>query len=138
MRSATDSGAAPPPDVAEVVGAACARLRAEYVRPDVGAATSDQLDTAWRRGELDGSDGPALAAQLSARLRVVADDGHFAVTYDADAASQPADVSPEYEARETERYYGAHLNHGFRKVETARAQHRAADPRCLCSRVSGR
>lgn len=117
VTSATDSGAAPTPDVAEVVSAACARLRAEYVPPDVGAATADQLETAWQRGELDGCDGPALAARLTARLRAVADDRHFAVTYDEDAASQPAGLSPEYEARETERYYGAHLNHRFRKVE---------------------
>lgn len=117
MTPTTDSSAVPTLDVAEVVGAACARLRAEYVLPEIGAATAGQLETAWQRGELDGYDGPALASRLTARLRVVADDGHFAVTYDEDVASQPAGVGPEYEARETERCYGAHLNHGFRKVE---------------------
>lgn len=117
MTSATGPDAARPPDVAQVVRAACARLRAEYVVPDVGRAAADHLETAWQRGELDGCDGPAVAAQLTALLRVLADDGHFAVKYHEVVASQPAGISPEYEARETERFYGAHINHGFRKAE---------------------
>lgn len=58
----------------------------------------------------------AFADAVSARLQEVSRDGHLALDY-APATPAGQATTPAFEAAEMERWYGAHLNHGFEKIE---------------------
>jgi C-terminal processing protease CtpA/Prc len=80
------------------------------------------MATSLRRHLRDGTystlAGEALAQRLTSDLRRISGDGHLRIEYSA--TPLPTDdqkANAEYDARQGERYYGAHLNFGFEKVE---------------------
>jgi C-terminal processing protease CtpA/Prc len=57
-----------------------------------------------------------FATQLTGLLRERSRDGHFAVEYRSEPIP-PDGGEAQFSAEESERWYGAHLNHGVEKVE---------------------
>jgi hypothetical protein len=52
---------------------------------------------------------------MTERLRTLSQDGHLALEY-SDKPLLADDAEAGFSAREMERWYGAHLNHGFEQV----------------------
>lgn len=89
---AADSGAA------TAVRNLAAVVRAEYQDPRMAATTADTLLTKLKAGRYAGQTGDALAAALTADLRAVSHDQHFAVRHMA-GQSRPGAPGPLGKAR---------------------------------------
>lgn len=102
-------------DRQQTIEAIARLLEARYVDADKGGRLAADLRRA--KGQWKAlSDGPAFADALTDWLRRASGDGHFAVDYSA--APIPADGGDAaFLEEETERFYGAHVNHGVQKIE---------------------
>jgi hypothetical protein len=85
------------------------RDRATHVARSLRA---DAANGRWR----DVEDPKRFADLVTDRLQELSKDGHLALDYAAGVASGQAETA-EFRAAELERWYGAHLNHGFEKIE---------------------
>jgi hypothetical protein len=100
------------------VEAAAALLETQYVFPEQGTAMSTALRRHLRDGTYSTLAGEALAQRLTGDLQRISRDDHLRIEYSAaPLADDDETANEEYDAREGERYYGAHLNFGFEKVE---------------------
>ena len=102
-----------PADQARIADRTATMLEERYVDPKIGKATARVLRiTRWQESR----EGPAFADQLTELLRNTAKDGHLSVEFSAKPI-EPDGGLDEFAAGEIERYYGAHINHGFEKIE---------------------
>lgn len=100
----------------DIVSGAARLIESRYVYPDRGRAIAGALR---RRGNTLQQDDPqAFALALTALLRELSRDGHFAVEYQPGAGDGgPAEVDAGQAAADEERYYGVAVNHGFEAVQ---------------------
>lgn len=97
----------------EVVEKVAELIEKRYVDP----AASKRIAEALRRRPLDlvaGNTPETFAANFTTRLRALSGDGHFALEYDPGSKAVPE--GEVVEPAELERWYGAHVNHGFEQV----------------------
>jgi hypothetical protein len=103
----------------KVVAAIVDHLESDYVDPTVGASAAVTLRARQEAGAFDATpSGAAFATALTESLREATDDGHLNVEYVAQAAedgSVPSQAA--FDAQEMERYYGAGVNFGVKKLE---------------------
>jgi C-terminal processing protease CtpA/Prc len=103
----------------DVIRAVAAMMRSRYVLPEAGARAAAELerDLASRRWP-QAMKPEEFATSVTQRLRGLTDDGHLSLGYSAKALrEETAEAEKEFSAEETERFYGAHLNYGFERVE---------------------
>ena len=102
-----------PSDQQRVARTAAELIEQRYVDPSKGREVARALRAEkWRAP----ADGKAFAQALTIWLRNRSGDGHFAVDYSAQPIAENGGEA-QFSQAETERYYGAHLNHGVEKVE---------------------
>lgn len=102
----------------DVIERIAGQLEHEYAIPELGESVSAELRQRLERGEYAAyDDGGAFAERLTRDLRRMSDDAHLHVEYSAEPIQDTAGADDEYDARQMERYYGAHRNFGFRRVE---------------------
>lgn len=106
-------------DRQQVIEQTAALIETRYVFADRGRELAEQLR---RDAETDKwgdlSDPKLFAEAVTHRLREVSEDGHLALDYSEKPLPEgDATAEQRYSAEEMERWYGAHLNHGFEKVE---------------------
>jgi C-terminal processing protease CtpA/Prc len=102
-------------DRGQTIDAIARLLKARYVDADKGQRIAAELRRAKGQWKTI-ADGPAFATALTGWLRQASGDGHFAVDYSASPI--PADGGEQaFLDAETERYYGAQVNHGVQKIE---------------------
>jgi C-terminal processing protease CtpA/Prc len=107
-----------PADRAGIVAAVTAHLESEYVDADAGRKAAQQLRRQFGGNARGGNeDAVAFAKRLTEALRADTGDGHLTVEFSEKALSEDAAAEEEFSAQEMERYYGAHLNFGVKKVE---------------------
>ncbi|MEQ1516300.1 MAG: S41 family peptidase [Usitatibacteraceae bacterium] len=102
-------------DRREIVETTARLLETRYVDVAKGQKLAQDIRRASSRWHNIRS-GEELAKAVTIWLRQQSNDGHFALHY----SSTPIPVEggeAAYSAEETERYYGAHLNHGVQKIE---------------------
>lgn len=101
----------------EVVLGAANLIEQRYVYPDRGLEIAMALRNDENR--FTETDAEAFAATLTARLREISADGHFAVEYRAeDPAAVDNQVTEEaHLARMMDHWYGKGVNHGFESVQ---------------------
>lgn len=117
MIIAVPAMAAGEPPHADVVAAVADHMEADYVFAETGAEVADELRARLRRGEYNRyADAASLAEKITRDLQELAGVGHLMLEYSATPLSDDPDNS-EFNEAQNERYYGAHLNFGFRKVE---------------------
>jgi hypothetical protein len=121
MYCAATSFAAQTPGEVErdpMVEAAAALLETHYVFPEQGTAMATALRRHLRDGTYSTLAGEALAQRLTGDLQRISGDGHLRIEYSATPLNNDDQkANAEYDARQGERYYGAHLNFGFEKIE---------------------
>jgi C-terminal processing protease CtpA/Prc len=102
-------------DRRDVIETAARLIETRYVDAAAGQRLATKLrrsGTQWQRI----TSGEGLAEAMTTWLRQQSGDGHFALSYSpTPIAAEDGEV--EYSAEETERYYGAHLNHGVQRIE---------------------
>lgn len=102
-------------DRRDVIEATASLIETRYVDAAVGRRLASDLRRS--KGQWRGiASGEALAEAITIWLRQQSGDGHFALSYSATPIANEGGEA-EYSAEETERYYGAHLNHGVQKIE---------------------
>ena len=103
----------------DVIAAIVDHLESDYIDPTAGASATKALRAQQESGAFDESvSGPAFATALTQSLRSSTGDGHLNVEYVAQAAedgSVPSQAA--FDAQEMERYYGAGVNFGVKKLE---------------------
>jgi C-terminal processing protease CtpA/Prc len=102
-------------DRREVINATARLLETRYVDQAIGQKLAHdirQASSQWR----DIRSGEELAKAITIWLRQQSKDGHFALEYSSKPIAADSGVAA-FSAQETERYYGAHVNHGVRKIE---------------------
>lgn len=106
-------------DRASVVAAVVSHLESEYVDLTVGRKAAQQLRRRFNAAALrKAGTGIAFADALTHALREETRDGHLKVEFSEKALSEDAAAADQqFSAQEMQRYYGAHLNFGVRKVE---------------------
>lgn len=118
--SATMVSAAPvsQADRAAVLQSAADLLEQRYVNPEKGRKLAAQLRADARRGTFDRAADPrSFALAFTERLRDLSADGHLGLDYsETPLPTDQAEADAGYTAAEMERWYGAHLNHGFEQV----------------------
>ncbi|MGH8495370.1 MAG: S41 family peptidase [Gammaproteobacteria bacterium] len=106
-------------DRQQVIEQTAALIETRYVFADRGRALAEQLrrdaeTDKWR----DLNDPKLFAEAVTHRLRELSEDGHLSLDYSEKALPEDDAAAEEsYSAGEMERWYGAHLNHGFEKIE---------------------
>lgn len=107
-----------PRDRAEVLNAAADLLEGRYVFPEEGRSLARQLrDDARRDRFREAAAAEAFAKAVTDRLRAISGDGHLGLDYSAAVlADEAAKAEDTFSAQEMERWYGAHINHGFEQV----------------------
>jgi C-terminal processing protease CtpA/Prc len=105
-------------DRSAVLNASADLLEARYVFPDRGKALAARLRADARTDRFkDASSSKDFTAALTARLRELSGDGHLGIDYsEKPLAADKTEAASSYTAAEMERWYGAHLNHGFEQV----------------------
>lgn len=103
-------------DRAAVLNTTADLIDARYVLRDRASRVAKSLrkDAAsdrWRSI----SDPQRFADAVSERLQEVSRDGHLALDFAPTAAAK--EDTTEFNATEMEKWYGAHLNHGFERIE---------------------
>ncbi|MGH8194783.1 MAG: S41 family peptidase [Woeseiaceae bacterium] len=106
-------------DRKEVIAATASLLENRYVYADRGKALADELRRSAESGEWAHiADAQAFAEAMTAYLREASGDGHLGLEFSEDELPQDKAAAEEgYSDAETERWYGAHLNHGFERIE---------------------
>jgi len=97
----------------KVVEKAADLIEARYVDPTAGKRIAGAL----RRKPLEiaSTNSPAaFAVAFTAHLRALSGDGHFALNYEPGSRAVPE--GEVIDPAELERWYGAHVNHGFEQV----------------------
>lgn len=101
----------------QVIRSIATLMRTRYVSFDVGQQVADQLlkdiaDERWASVS-----GPReFAAAVTQRLRELSQDGHLALQY-SEKALPVESAEQTFSAEESDRWYGAHLNYGFERLE---------------------
>jgi C-terminal processing protease CtpA/Prc len=105
-------------DRAAVLEASAVLLEQRYVFADQGRKLAAQLRSDGHSDHFRNATEPkAFAAALTERLRALSGDGHLGLDYsEKPLAADKAEAESTYSAAEMERWYGAHLNHGFEQV----------------------
>ena len=107
--------AAPRPEASErraVLNSVADLVHARYVQADRAARIATTLRADARSDRFaDAATPEDFAARVTARLRTISGDGHFALERRGAAPDGGDDQA------EMERWYGAHVNHGFERVE---------------------
>jgi hypothetical protein len=102
-------------DRTEVVANAARLLETRYVDPGAGKRLARRLRASQSRWTA--IDDPKMFAEaLTEWLRSEGRDGHLGITYSEAVIPDEAGDSV-VSAAETEKWYGAHLNHGLEKIE---------------------
>lgn len=106
-------------DRREIIAATALLLEARYVYAERGKALAGELRRDAAAGRWDHINGPAAFAEaITEYLREASGDGHLGLDYSEDDLPQDSAAAEEtYSEAEIERWYGAHLNHGFEKIE---------------------
>ena len=106
-------------DRKEVIEATASLLENRYVYADRGEAVAGELRRIADSGKWEHIDDPeAFADTLTAYLREASGDGHLGLDFSEEVLREDnAAAEAGYSDAEMERWYGAHLNHGFEKVE---------------------
>jgi C-terminal processing protease CtpA/Prc len=103
----------------DVVAAIVHHLQSDYIDPAVGGRAAKALRAQQKSGAFNGSEsGVAFAAALAKSLRESTGDGHLNVEYveqPLQDGEMPAEVA--FTTQEMERYYGAGVNFGVKKLE---------------------
>lgn len=87
-------------------------VRDRYVRADHAARIAAAIREDARSARFaDAASADDFAARVTARLRAISGDGHFALERRATSSGAGDDRA------ELERWYGTHVNHGFERVE---------------------
>lgn len=102
-----------------VINAALKALNDAYVFPEVAKKAEKSIREKLKKKQYDYvTNGPLLAAVLTADLREIAQDKHLRVRYSLrPLPPQAADQAPSPEELEEHRRFGAMVNYGFHKVE---------------------
>lgn len=102
-------------DRAIVIRETAALLENRYVDAALGKRLAQEIKlTAHRWNRIRSA--PEFADALTKWLRAQSGDGHLAMDY-SDKPIPDSGGDEAISAAETERYYGAHLNHGVQKIE---------------------
>jgi hypothetical protein len=106
-------------DRKEVIEATASLLENRYVYADRGEVVAEELRRKAESGKWQHIGDPeAFAEALTAYLREASGDGHLGLAFSEDLLPEDnAAAEAGYGAAEMERWYGAHLNHGFEKIE---------------------
>lgn len=104
-------------DRREVVLGAAELIQQRYVYPDRGLEIANALRTDADR--FSETDPEAFAAALTARLRELSADGHFAVEHRTEEAGAGDNQATEdaHITQMMDRWYGKGVNHGFESVQ---------------------
>jgi hypothetical protein len=117
--SAASSIAAPVSraDRKAVLETAADLLESRYVFPDRGKALAATLRNDARTDRFkQADDSKEFTAAVTERLRALSADGHLGLDYSEKPLSADTQAEAGYTAAEMERWYGAHINHGFEQV----------------------
>jgi len=113
------AGAAPVSraDRTAVLEAAADLLERRYVFPDRGRKLAARLRADARADRFrDAADRKAFANAVTDRLRALSGDGHLGLDHSDKVLGESVEAETSYTAAEMERWYGAHINHGFEQV----------------------
>lgn len=102
-------------DRRDVIEATASLIETRYVDAAVGQRLASDLRRSraqWRHIV----SGEELAEVVTIWLRQQSGDGHFALSYSSTPIAAEGGEA-DYLAEETERYYGAHFNHGIQRIE---------------------
>ena len=100
----------------EALTAAAAAIEARYVDPAKGARIAQALRSQAAHAPAGTEDGARFAEALTADLRRLSDDGHFAVDYSAEALPDEAVAVAHYDQSLIDRRMGAGVNYGVETV----------------------
>lgn len=114
---ATQATAVDPADRQQVIAAVAEHLEREYVDAAIGQKSAKALRRWPGVRDVPDESREAFAKRLTQWLRDSTGDGHLTVEYSATPLSDAPDASKSFTAQEMERYYGAHVNHGVKRVE---------------------
>lgn len=93
-------------------------LEQRYVHAKTGLELAKALRTSWEVGELEHLHYKQQTADFfTAYLREKSKDGHLAMDYHTPSASEKIDSEVEFQESEIEKWYGAHINHGFFSIQ---------------------
>ena len=97
-------------------------IEREYVDAVLGAKIAAELRAQAKRGRFaSAASDEALASELTEVIRGISGPGHLYVEQNEKLSAAPPNdaqgVDEAFEQAERDRYYGAHLNFGFEKVE---------------------
>lgn len=103
----------------EVIAAVVQHLQSDYVDPVAGTRAAEALRAQFNSGVFnDARSGAAFATSLAEALTEATGDGHLNVEYVARPMSEgDRAAEADFTAQEMERYYGAGINFGVKKVE---------------------
>src|SRR4028118_221927 len=118
-------------DRSAVLNASADLLEERYVFPDRGKALAASLRADAQADRFrDAADSRDFTAALTTRLRELSGDGHLGIDYsEKPLAADKTKAESSYTAAELERWYGAHLNHGFEQVRRLEGTIGSPDPR---------
>jgi hypothetical protein len=117
--SAVSAPAAPvsPADRKIVLEAAADLLETRYVFPDRGKALAATLRADAKADRFKhADDSKEFTAAVTERLRTLSADGHLGIDYSEKPLAADSKAETSYTAAEMERWYGAHINHGFEQI----------------------
>ncbi|HVF72812.1 MAG TPA: S41 family peptidase [Chthoniobacterales bacterium] len=109
------AGALTAEEQTQVIENAARLIEERYVNPDSARTIASELRNAkaqWAHV----TEPAAFAREVTEWLRATSGDGHLGLSYSEKALSKE-DGGSGFSAAETEKYYGAHLNHGVEKIE---------------------
>ena len=116
---ATSAAAAPVTraDRTQVLETAARLFETRYVFPDMGRDLATTLRADARGDRFRAATEPkAFAEAVTARLRELSKDGHLGLDYSEKELGADEAAEASYTEAEMDRWYGAHLNHGFEQV----------------------
>lgn len=107
------------PGQREVLVTMASLLESRYVDADRGRVLAEGLRRGAESGRWAHLDDPEeFAEELTRYLRQETGDGHLGLDFSAEELPEDnASAEEAYNEAETERWYGAHLNYGFERIE---------------------
>lgn len=102
---------------AAVLEAAAKQFETRYVFPDQGRRLAASLRSDARSDRFrDATEPKAFAVAVTERMRALSGDGHLGLDHSEKPLAADTEAEASYTAAEMERWYGAHLNHGFEQL----------------------
>lgn len=106
-------------DKATVIEAVANHLETDYVEAElVGMQAAIVLRADFSSGLFEQvSEGSAFAELISARVQELTGDGHLNVEYSEERIDEGNDAQKAFDEGQLERWYGAQVNYGVRRIE---------------------